>query len=92
MIFTPSSLGAASPAILRRETAKSGLNLTSYEGLMAGTKQGGALIEPGHSTSSTFMVMITRKDYLRMPYGAAPLSDDELRVIRTWIDQGAKNN
>lgn len=72
--------------------AKSGLNLTSYEGLMAGTKQGGALIEPGHSASSSFMVMITRKDHLRMPYGAAPLSDDELRVIRTWIDQGAKNN
>lgn len=73
-------------------TAKSGLNLTSYEGLMAGTKQGGALIEPGSSASSTLMVMITRKDHLRMPYGAAPLSDDELRVIRAWIDQGAKNN
>jgi cytochrome c553 len=72
--------------------AKSGLNLTSYEGLMAGTKQGGALIEAGSSTSSTFMVMLTRKDHLRMPHGAAPLSDDELRVIRTWIDQGAKNN
>lgn len=73
-------------------TTKSGLNLTSYEGLMAGTKQGGALIEPGSSASSTLMVMITRKDHLRMPYGAAPLSDDELRVIRAWIDQGAKNN
>lgn len=73
-------------------TSKSGLNLTSYEGLMAGTRQGGALIEPGSASSSTFMVMITRKDHLRMPYGGAPLSDDELRVIRTWIDQGAKNN
>lgn len=73
-------------------TDKSGLNLTSYDALMAGTTQGGNLIVPGSPTSSSFMVMVTRKDHLRMPFGAPPLSDDEVRVIRAWIEQGAKNN
>ena len=71
---------------------KSGLNLTSYDALMAGTSQGGDLIVPGSPTTSSFMVMVTRKDHLRMPFGAPPLSDDEVRVIRAWIEQGAKNN
>jgi len=71
---------------------KSGLNLTSYDALMVGTSQGGDLIVPGSPTTSSFMVMVTRKDHLRMPFGAPPLSDDEVRVIRAWIEQGAKNN
>ncbi len=73
-------------------TQKSGLNLTSYDALMAGTSQGGNLIVPGSPTTSSFMIMVTRKDHLRMPFGAAPLSDDEIRVIKVWIEQGAKNN
>lgn len=71
---------------------KSGLILTSYDALMAGTTQGGNLIVPGSPTSSSFMVMVTRKDHLRMPFGAPPLADDEVRVIKAWIEQGAKNN
>ncbi len=71
---------------------KSGLNLGSYDALMAGTNQGGDLIVPGSSETSSFMIMVTRKDHLRMPFGAPPLSDDEIRVLRMWIDQGAKNN
>jgi cytochrome c553 len=73
-------------------TAKSGLELDSYASLMAGTTQGGDLIVAGDATSSSFMVMVTRKDHLRMPFGAPPLADDEIRVIRTWIEQGARNN
>lgn len=71
---------------------KSGLNLNSYDGLMAGTKQGGDLIVPGSAETSSFMIMVTRKDHLRMPFGSSPLSDDKIRVIRMWIEQGAKNN
>ncbi len=71
---------------------KSGLDMRSYEGLMKGTKQGGALIVPGSPETSTFMLMLTRQDHLRMPYGQSPLSHDEIRAIRTWIAQGAKNN
>ncbi len=71
---------------------KSGLDMHSYDALMKGTKQGGALIVPGSPATSTFMIMLTRQDHLRMPYGQNALSHDEIRVIRTWIDQGAKNN
>jgi len=71
---------------------KSGLNLSNYDSLMADTVQGGKLVVPGSPVSSTFFTMITRKDHLRMPYGAAPLADDEIRVIDKWIEQGAKNN
>ncbi|MFC1748400.1 c-type cytochrome [Pseudomonadota bacterium] len=70
----------------------SGLNLANHGSLMSGTKEGGQLIVPGSAMTSSFMVMLTRKDHLRMPYGKSPLSDDEVRVIRKWIDQGAKNN
>ena len=28
----------------------------------------------------------------RMPIGGNPLPDSEIELIRTWIDQGAKNN
>ncbi len=72
--------------------AKSGLSLASYADLMEGTEQGGELIVPGSAANSSFMVMVTRKDHLRMPFGAPPLADDEIRVIRSWIEQGAKNN
>ncbi len=70
----------------------SGLDLTNYDGLMRGTNQGGKMITPGSSIGSSFVVMLTRKDYLRMPFGQAPLADDEIYIIRSWIDQGAKNN
>lgn len=71
---------------------KSGLDLSSYQALMKGTKEGGELIVPGSPETSSFMVMVIRKDHLRMPFGAPPLADDEIRVLRTWIKQGAKNN
>ncbi len=70
----------------------SGLDLTNYDGLMKGTNQGGKMITPGSAIGSSFMVMVTRKDHLRMPFGKSPLADDEIRAIRSWIDQGAKNN
>jgi len=71
---------------------KSGLELSSYQALMRGTREGGDLIVPGSPESSSFMIMVTRRDHLRMPFGAPPLADDEIRAIRTWIAQGAKNN
>ncbi len=71
----------------------SGLDLRNYDGLMKGTSQeAGKMITPGSSIGSSLMVMLTRKDYLRMPFGQSPLADDEIRIIGSWIDQGAKNN
>lgn len=73
--------------------AKSGLSMESYESLMKGTKLG-RVIEPGSSVSSTLLKLVEQRAHpsINMPKGGSPLSDAEIRTIKTWIDQGAKNN
>ncbi len=73
---------------------KTGLDMTSYEGLLKGTNFG-AIIEPGNSVSSTIMRLIEgRADKsINMPHGEnKPLSQVEIDLIKKWIDQGANNN
>jgi len=77
----------------------SGLSVVSYEALMAGTKpqngeQRGEIIIPGDPASSTLMVLVEgRADpSIRMPHGKEPLKPEDINVLRTWIEQGAKNN
>lgn len=73
---------------------KSGFNVSSHESLLRGTKFG-PVITPGQSIASTLVVLIEdRADpAIRMPHGEnASLSKQEIKTIRDWIDQGAKNN
>lgn len=72
---------------------QSGFDLTSYEGLMKGTKHG-AMIVPGDPVTSNLMVLIEgRADKsLQMPHGKKKLSSCDRDLIRKWIKQGAKNN
>jgi len=70
---------------------KSGLDLSNYEGLMKGTKHGPMVI-PGDPVRSNFMVMIDGRAKIRMPHGKRKLSSCEIREIRRWIKQGAKDN
>lgn len=72
----------------------SGLDMSTYEGLMKGTKFG-PVITPGKSVSSTLVILVEgRADpSINMPHGGrAPLSQDQIHLIRLWIDQGAQNN
>ncbi|HFE32327.1 MAG TPA: hypothetical protein ENJ17_03345 [Gammaproteobacteria bacterium] len=72
----------------------SGLDLSSYDGVMKGTKFG-AIVRPGDSTSSTISILIEgRADpSINMPHGdRPPLSKEETDTIAKWINQGAKNN
>lgn len=73
---------------------KSGLRLDDYESLMKGTKHG-PVVKPGDSfTSALVMLVEGRADpSLRMPHdqGDAP-GQEEIDVVKAWIDQGAKNN
>jgi mono/diheme cytochrome c family protein len=73
--------------------AASGLDLTSYEGLMKGTKFGPMVI-PGDAQSSNLMVLLDwRADpKLRMPHGTKKLSTCDRDAIRRWIMEGALNN
>ena len=72
---------------------KSGLDLTSYAGVMKGTKFG-AMIVPREPESSNLMLLLDWRasPALRMPHGQKQLSSCDRNSIRTWIRQGAKDN
>jgi hypothetical protein len=72
---------------------KSGLDLTSYAGVMKGTKFG-AMIVPRDPESSNLMLLLDWRasPALRMPHGQKQLSSCDRNSIRTWIRQGAKDN
>jgi hypothetical protein len=72
---------------------KSGLDLTTYQGVMKGTKHGPMVIA-GDAQSSNLMWLLDWRASaeLRMPHGAKKLSICDRNAIRSWIDEGAKNN
>jgi mono/diheme cytochrome c family protein len=72
----------------------SGLDLGSYDSLMKGTKFGQVVIPGDPLTSALVMLIEGRADpSLKMPHGGAkPLTSDEIKTIRRWVKQGAKNN
>jgi hypothetical protein len=72
---------------------KSGLAMDSYENLMKGTKFG-PVVQPGSSVSSTIMILIEHKadSSINMPHKKDPLPPQQVKLIKRWIDEGAKNN
>jgi len=72
---------------------ESGLSLESYAELMKGTKFGPVIVK-GSSVSSTLSRLIGHKadKSINMPHDKQRISIDEIELINTWIDQGAKNN
>ena len=71
----------------------SGLDLTSYQGVMTGTKYG-TMIVPGDPEYSNLMWLLDWRasPQLRMPHGKKQLPVGERNTIRAWIRQGAKDN
>jgi mono/diheme cytochrome c family protein len=72
---------------------KSGLDLSTYEGLMKGTKLG-KMVVPGDPESSNLMWLLDWRasPQLRMPHGKKKLSICDRDAIRAWIREGALNN
>jgi hypothetical protein len=72
---------------------KSGLDLTSYEGVMKGTKFG-PMVVPGDPDLSNLMLLLDWRaaPAIRMPHGKKQLSICDRNTIRTWIKEGAKGN
>jgi mono/diheme cytochrome c family protein len=72
---------------------KSGLDLTTYEGLMKGTNFG-AMVVPRDPESSNLMWLLDWRasPEVRMPHGKKKLSICDRNAIRAWIREGAKNN
>lgn len=70
------------------QSAELGLNMETYEGLMAGSDYG-TVIEAGSIEGSLLVDMIESGD---MPEEGDPVPPEELELIKTWILEGAKNN
>jgi hypothetical protein len=72
---------------------KSGLDLSSYAGVMKGTKFGPMVI-PRDPESSNLMLLLDWRvpAELRMPHGKKKLSSCDRDSIRKWIREGAQNN
>ena len=72
---------------------KSGLVLTSYEGVMKGTRFG-SIIKPGDALSSTLVMLVEgRADpSIKMPHGKESLPKEKIELLKQWVAQGAKNN
>lgn len=72
---------------------KSGLNMETYAQLMSGTRFGPVIV-PGNSISSTLVRLIDQKadPTINMPHEKGKIPENEIALIKAWIDEGAKNN
>ena len=64
------------------------LNLLEYEKIMAGSEFG-TVIEAGDPANSFLLDMIVDGT---MPEEGDPVPEEEIALIRTWIEEGAPNN
>lgn len=70
------------------DRTEAGLNLLSYQGVMAGS-QNGPVVIPGSSATSPLVELIVSG---KMPKRAPRLPETEIEIIRTWVDVGALDN
>ena len=72
------------------DEAEGGLRLTTREEAFAETESGNHAIVAGNLEESVLLERITTEDeFERMPPEGDPLTNNEIDVIRQWIEQGA---
>lgn len=70
-----------------------GLDLTTYRGVMAGSRHGPAVIPHQPQIGSMMKVLDWKQEYyVHMPAMSHQVPEAEMNVIREWIAAGAKNN
>ncbi len=67
---------------------ESGLNLLEYERVIAGSEWG-TVVEAGDPANSFLLDMIVDQT---MPEEGDPVPEEEIALIRAWIEAGAPNN
>jgi uncharacterized membrane protein len=73
---------------------ESDLDLSSYEGVMHGGETG-SVIAPGKPDYSELLrrISLPKDDDAFMPAeGKPPLTDDQVKIVKWWIEQGAKSD
>src|SRR5205807_3379399 len=74
---------------LKEVDVSGGLALDSYEATIKGSKR--KVIVPGKSADSVLVQYLVTTDVKkRMPLDAAPLSAEQIKLVKSWIDTGAK--
>jgi hypothetical protein len=71
-----------------------GLNMVSYETLMHGTIYGPVIV-PGDSRRSILNKLVEGRagNYMLMPHDKKDaLTEEEIKILRLWVNQDAKNN
>ena len=75
----------------------SGVRLDSFGAIRSslGAQYGVVVVQPSDVAGSPIVDKIstsTPEFGVRMPFGRAPLSGEQIGIIRTWIEEGAKDN
>jgi hypothetical protein len=70
----------------------SGLALTEYEGILQGGQKHGPSVRPGSADESPIVAYLSGKNEPRMPMGGEPLPEEQIGLIRRWIEQGASDD
>ena len=83
--------GCAAASCHNAEDAALGLSVASYEDLAAGSRFG-TMIVPFEPDISHFYLHLTGDIEPRMPLGLDPLRDAEVRFLRRWILEGARDD
>ncbi len=68
-----------------------GLYVDSYGTRLAGSSSNKVVV-PGNPEKSILILWLTGELQPRMPLASAPLSDEAIATIETWILEGAPNN
>lgn len=82
-IFQRSCQGCHQPA-----SKMSGLDLTTYAGLMAGGSKGASVV-PGEPDGGLLIGYVTGEREPRMPLSQDPLPDEQIETLKRWIAAGA---
>jgi hypothetical protein len=72
-----------------QDKRKGGLSLASYADVLDGGKDG-PIVRPGNGAGSLLIHRLTGVVEPQMPKDGVALTDEEVAVIRLWIDQGAR--
>ncbi|MGO9274024.1 MAG: DUF1553 domain-containing protein [Terriglobia bacterium] len=70
------------------DAQQNGLRLDSLAAILEGSANGRVVV-PGDSEKSRLVRRLMGLERPQMPYGGPFLSEDEIKLIRGWIDQGA---
>ena len=67
-----------------------GLDLSSYDNLMAGSNNGAVIVPEDHANSELYnRITLPESNQQFMPKNGSPLLQSEIDLIAQWIDEGA---